>query len=64
MALSLEVDQGDTVRIGTTRVKIERKSGGKVRLRIESDYRVAVEKEEPRIQRPGTPAQLKVTRPT
>lgn len=67
MPLHLEVELGDSVRIGSTTVKIERKSGSRVRLSIDSDYRVSVEKDTatPRIQRPGTqpPVDRQVKRP-
>lgn len=37
MALFLEVEPGDEVRIGESRVRIERKGGQRVRLRIQSE---------------------------
>ena len=45
MALLLDVEPGDTVRIGVgTRVRVERKSGQRARLHIESEYSVALDR--------------------
>lgn len=45
MALFLDLDPGDEVSIGTgTKLTIERKSGGRTRVRVDSDYTVRVER--------------------
>lgn len=40
MALYLDVGPDDALRLGTTLVYVERKSGTRVRLRIEGDAKV------------------------
>lgn len=50
MALYVDLESGDAVHIGAdTVVRIEHKKGSRVRLRIESEYKV-------RLERPDKPA--------
>lgn len=44
MALLLEVEAGETVIIGGSRISVQRKSGAKVRLRIESPDEVHLDR--------------------
>lgn len=59
MALYLDLDIGDSVRIGAdTVVQVERKSGSRVKLRIQSEYKVRLE----RSDKPERPDASKITR--
>ena len=44
MALYLDVEPGETVLIGGARVAVQKKSGSRVRLRIEADAVVSLQK--------------------
>jgi len=44
VALLLEVEAGETVIIGGSRISVQRKSGAKVRLRIESPDEVHLDR--------------------
>ncbi len=42
--LYLDLEVGDTVHIGTSRLRVERKTGAKVRLRIMADRSIPIRK--------------------
>jgi hypothetical protein len=45
MPLFLDLEPGDAVRIGEkTVLRVERKSGGRTRVRFDTDYRVTLER--------------------
>ncbi len=55
MGLHLTLEAGDAVRIGTdTIVRVKKKSGNKVSLDIDSEYRIKLERGE--LERPTTKA--------
>lgn len=54
MALYLDVEPGDAVHIGgNTVVRIERKSGQRTRLRVDTEYKVTMERGDPPRPQPG-----------
>jgi len=63
MPLFLDVEPGDAVRIGAdTVVRVERKSGQRTRLRIDSEYKIELDRAaaeparpDPPIRRPNIP---------
>jgi len=70
MALHVEVSAGDVIRIGgNTVLTVGRKSGSKVRLSIESEYRVSVahgdeaSPTKPKAPDPAASPSLKLQRP-
>jgi hypothetical protein len=57
MALYVELGPGDELKIGgNTVVGVEKKSGGRTRLRVESEYRVNVVRKADTDTRPTRPA--------
>lgn len=63
MALFLDAEPGDEIRIGQSVVRIERKSGQKARLRIESTEDVHHTKPGDEPEQPAAPAFTRAPRP-
>jgi hypothetical protein len=64
MPLFLDVEPGDTLRIGSgTTVRVERKRGQRTRLRIDSEYRVQFDRAADDVPLPGKPEPPVIRRP-
>lgn len=53
MPLYIELKPGDSFNIGSSNVRVESKSGGKVRLAVDSEYRVSITRAEDMPARPA-----------
>jgi hypothetical protein len=65
MAVYLDLEPGDSVRIGAdTVIRLVQKSGRRAKLRIETEYRVKHERVDDMPRPSATPVSTEIRRPT